>query len=74
MNEKLFITGSYQNAKSGWLPPDTFIKEVISMKQVERYFYPAVFTYEPDQEIAVDFPDLKSQVLQDALKTQLHLG
>ena len=29
------------------------------MKKVERYFYPAVFTYEPDQEIAVDFPDLK---------------
>lgn len=24
----------------------------------ERYFYPAVFTYEPDQEIAVVFPDL----------------
>lgn len=29
------------------------------MKKVERYFYPAVFTYEPDREIAVDFPDLK---------------
>lgn len=29
------------------------------MKKVERYFYPAVFTYEPNQEIAVDFPDLK---------------
>ena len=29
------------------------------MKKVERYFYPAVFTYEPGQEIAVDFPDLK---------------
>ena len=29
------------------------------MKQVERCFYPAVFTYEPGQEIAVDFPDLK---------------
>ena len=29
------------------------------MKKVERYFYPAVFTYEPDQEISVDFPDLK---------------
>lgn len=28
------------------------------MKKVERYFYPAIFTYEPDQEIAVDFPDL----------------
>lgn len=29
------------------------------MKKVERYFYPAVFTYEDGQEIAVDFPDLK---------------
>ena len=29
------------------------------MKKVERYFYPAVFTYEPGHEIAVDFPDLK---------------
>lgn len=29
------------------------------MKKKERYFYPAVFTYEPEQEIAVDFPDLK---------------
>lgn len=28
------------------------------MKNVERYFYPAVFTYAPGQEIAVDFPDL----------------
>ncbi len=28
------------------------------MKQQERYFYPAVFTYEPGQEIAVVFPDL----------------
>ncbi|MCD8376760.1 MAG: type II toxin-antitoxin system HicB family antitoxin [Oscillospiraceae bacterium] len=28
------------------------------MKKVDRYFYPAVFTYEPDQEIAVVFPDL----------------
>lgn len=27
-------------------------------KQVERYFYPAVFTYEDGQEIAVVFPDL----------------
>lgn len=27
-------------------------------KKVERYFYPAVFTYEEDQEIAVVFPDL----------------
>ncbi len=29
------------------------------MKKVERYFYPAVFTYEPGCEIAIDFPDLK---------------
>ena len=28
------------------------------MKKTERYFFPAVFTYEPGQEIAVDFPDL----------------
>lgn len=28
------------------------------MKKVERYFYPAVFTYVEGQEIAVDFPDL----------------
>lgn len=28
------------------------------MKKVERYFYPAVFTYEPGQEIAIVFPDL----------------
>lgn len=28
------------------------------MKKVERYFYPAIFTYEPEQEIAIVFPDL----------------
>ena len=28
------------------------------MKKVERYIYPAVFTYEPGQEITVVFPDL----------------
>lgn len=28
------------------------------MKKVERYFYPAIFAYEPGQEIAVFFPDL----------------
>ena len=28
------------------------------MKKPERYFYPAVFTYEDGQEIAVEFPDL----------------
>lgn len=30
-----------------------------SMKRkADRYFYPAVFAYEPDQEISVVFPDL----------------
>lgn len=29
------------------------------MKEVVRYFYPAIFIYEPGKEIAVDFPDLK---------------
>lgn len=28
------------------------------LKKAERYFYPAVFTYESGQEIAVVFPDL----------------
>lgn len=28
------------------------------MKKTERYFYPAVFTYEPGQDISIDFPDL----------------
>ena len=28
------------------------------MKQQDRYCFPAVFTYEPGQEIAVVFPDL----------------
>lgn len=28
------------------------------MKTKDRYFYPAVFTYEPGKEIAVTFPDL----------------
>lgn len=28
------------------------------MKKEDRYIYPAVFTYEPGQEIAVVFPDL----------------
>lgn len=27
------------------------------MKKTDRYFYPAVFTYEPGAEIAVVFPD-----------------
>lgn len=29
------------------------------MNKTERYFYPAIFIYEPGKEIAVDFPDLK---------------
>lgn len=28
------------------------------MKKTDRYFFPAVFTYEPGCEIAVEFPDL----------------
>ena len=28
------------------------------MKKPERYFYPAIFSYEPGEEIAVVFPDL----------------
>ena len=28
------------------------------MQKTDRYFYPAKFIYEPDQEIAVIFPDL----------------
>lgn len=28
------------------------------MKKADRYFFPAVFAYEPGQEIAVVFPDL----------------
>lgn len=28
------------------------------MKKIDRYFFPAVFTYEPGCEIAVEFPDL----------------
>lgn len=28
------------------------------MKQIERYFFPAIFTYERGQEITVSFPDL----------------
>ncbi len=29
------------------------------MKKNDRYFYPAIFTYEPGCEIAVTFPDLE---------------
>lgn len=28
------------------------------MKKKDRYFYPAIFSYEPGQEISVIFPDL----------------
>lgn len=46
------------------------------MEKVERYFYPAVFTCEPGQEIAVCFPDLGCATSgiddQDALL--LHFG
>ena len=28
------------------------------MKSVDRYFYPAIFSYEPGEEISVFFPDL----------------
>jgi predicted RNase H-like HicB family nuclease len=34
------------------------VGERFNMKNQERYAYPAVFTYEPNQEIAVVFPDL----------------
>lgn len=30
------------------------------MRTTERYVYPAIFTYEPGQEIAVTFPDLEA--------------
>lgn len=30
------------------------------MKKKERYFYPAIFIYEPEKEISVVFPDLDS--------------
>lgn len=30
------------------------------MRKTERYVYPAVFTYEPGQEIAITFPDLEA--------------
>ena len=29
------------------------------MKKTERYFYPAIFIYEPGKEISIDFPDLQ---------------
>ena len=33
-------------------------KEAVSMKKPDRYIFPAIFTYETGQEIAVVFPDL----------------
>jgi predicted RNase H-like HicB family nuclease len=33
-------------------------EEALTMKKTERYFYPAIFTYENGKEIAVVFPDL----------------
>lgn len=33
-------------------------RTVAKEKKTERYFYPAVFTYEPGEEISVAFPDL----------------
>src|SRR5699024_8531010 len=47
-HKKLLIKSSHQDVEKGGLV----------VKKVERYFYPAVFTYEPGQEIAVVFPDL----------------
>lgn len=29
------------------------------MKKTDRYFYPAIFIYEPGKKITIDFPDLK---------------
>ena len=34
------------------------MKESTNKKDFNRYVYPAIFTYELGQEIAVDFPDL----------------
>ena len=33
--------------------------EVLHMKKQDRYFYPAIFTYEEGQEIAITFPDFE---------------
>ena len=47
------------------------------MKQAERYLYPAVFTFEDGQEIAVDFPDLCAETSgfdeEDALQSAREL-
>ena len=34
------------------------------MKKPDRYVYPAVFTYEEGQEIAVVFPDLAAKTMR----------
>ena len=39
------------------------------MKRVEHYFYPAVFTYDDGQEIAVDFPDLTEHSAEEEFLT-----
>lgn len=47
------------------------------MKKPTRYVYPAVFTYEPGQEIAVVFPDLDAatsgETEADAMKSAREL-
>ena len=43
--------------KNGWYKVNV-VEGGLVVKKVERYFYPAVFTYKPGQEIAVVFPDL----------------
>ena len=49
------LTRPYQADKIKY---HTKAKEVLSMKKTERYVFPAIFTYEAGQEIAVVFPDL----------------
>lgn len=47
------------------------------MKQPNRYCFPAVFTYDPGQEIAVVFPDLdvatSGETQEDALRSAKEL-
>ena len=47
------------------------------MKQQDRYCFPAVFTYEPGQEIAVVFPDLdvatSGETQEDAFRSAKEL-
>ncbi len=44
-----------------WLFPLDITNNILEtiMKKIERYIYPAIFTYEDDSEIAVEFPDLQ---------------